>query len=570
VSPQKPDQSWEPESPEVEIPCPHCGGPNDWNLFQTLNQCPFCGSVLFWPYPEGKADYLVAESMLRDEADLLDVLALYDAMREASRRRARVTQHRDTDPDITIDLGSGFTDTEIYEIKRRRLPLFRLVKSVCVYVPYQLVSSLLAFHVLGRLSGDQKVARSLFFQSDAILAAYLPEWNFRDRGLQLSRQRLKPFMAGKWTEPFLATGTPAKEMDRLIRQWTNDRKLLQAEIQPITFEGKALTSRRWWVYRPYYFVNAQTPEGTKWYLVDGQFQTIAGMPDALEISRVTSDSWEKLDLQEVRKFEIKIVPFRCPNCGWDIHLQKGEYQVCGNCSRILQVSEKGLSVEPYRIIGREDLAWWPKVHKGPVAWLPFWRVRTSILFEKKKFEDFGELLAALLPTYKIRQQFPYFHIPAYDCWTVARYDDWSFQFGASLTEARNQPEESVLHDFIGTEDSIIPLTVSKTLVGSLFPEIMLDFTSSAFQARLNTMLFNRLKEAAFSITEQHLIYAPAPILEWTGSNPRIQGPRSTIDWIPLKEGKWPPMLQRTVRRWRALHETEPNSASKSRTKWFSY
>ena len=562
-------QQQEAGVPEVEIACPHCGGSTAWKLLQTLNQCAFCGSILSWPYREGTPDYLVAESMIRNESDLVEVLAMYDAMREASRRRANANQHRDSDPDISFDLGAGFTDTEIYEIKRQRLPKFRLLKWFCVYAPFQLISSLLAFHVLGRLSGDQKVARCIFFHSEAILQGYKKEWNFRDRGLQLSKQRLTPLAPATWKEPFLATGAPAKEIDNLVRQWTSDRKLLESEIQPITFEAKALTARRWWVYRPYYFVNAQTPDGFNWYLLDGQFQTIAGMPDALEVSKVANKNWEKLDLSEVRGFEIKIVPFRCPNCGWDIKLQQAEYQLCANCTRLLEVTEDGLVVQPYGIFSREDLSWWPRAHNGPVAWLPFWRIHPSILFEKKKHDDFADLLSSLIPGVKVPQQLKYFHIPAFDSWAVARYDQWSFQFGGSLSEASGAPQNVVLHDLVRPEDSIIPITVSKELVTTIFPEIMPTFLSSAVQARLNTILLKRLNDAAVMVSEQHLVYAPAPVLEWTGSDPRVQGPKSTIDWVPLKEGNWPPMLQRTVRRWRSMNGNSQKPASKRPTGWIS-
>src|SRR4029078_3692537 len=114
------------------------------------------------------------------------------------------------------------------------------------------------------------------------------------------------------------------------------------------------------------------------------------MPDTIEVSRVANQKLEKLDLREVRKFEIAIVPFRCPNCGWDIKIQQAEYQICANCTRLLQVTQNGLVVQPYRILSTHDLPWWPHNHKGPIAWLPFWRVRPLILFEKKRYDDFAD------------------------------------------------------------------------------------------------------------------------------------------------------------------------------------
>ncbi len=356
-------QKMNPESdqPQVEISCPHCGGTSLWGLLQILNRCSYCGSVLSWPYAEGEPDYLIAESVVRDESDLIEVLAMYDAMREASRRRGAMRQSgSDYDADVSFDLGAGFTDTGIYEIKRERIHLFRIIKSFCVYAPYQLISSLLAFHVLGRISTDQKVFQSLFFSSEAILPGYSEEWNFRDKGLQTSKQTLKPLSsrferkgassnkATKLTEQFIAPGPITKEIEKVTRQWTSQRRIFESEIQPICFHGKALQSHRWWVYRPYYFVNARTPQGTEWFLVDGQFATIAGTPTALEVNQITREGWKKLDLRMVRNCEVRVIPFRCANCGWDVKLQKGIFQICDNCSRLSKVNGDGLQSDALR------------------------------------------------------------------------------------------------------------------------------------------------------------------------------------------------------------------------------
>src|SRR5687767_3148310 len=122
-------QKQENDHPQIEIPCPHCGGASTWKLLQTLNQCAYCGSVLSWPYPKGEPDYLIAESTIKNESDQIEVLAMYDAMREASRRRGALRQGaNDYEPDIYSDLGAGFTDTSMYEIKRERIHKFRILK----------------------------------------------------------------------------------------------------------------------------------------------------------------------------------------------------------------------------------------------------------------------------------------------------------------------------------------------------------------------------------------------------------------------------------------------------------
>ena len=563
----------ERDQPQIEIPCPHCGGASEWDLLQKLNQCAFCGSVLSWPYPEGEPDYLVAESVIRTEKDLVEVLAMYDAMREASRRRGamRSATSGDYEPDLYVDLGAGFSDTSVYEIKRERIHLFRILKSFCVYAPYQLITSLLAFHVLGRITTDQKVFRTLFFSSEAILPGYTNEWNFRDRGLRMSRQKLKPLTSVKWNQDqFLATGVMTKEIEKVTRQWTSQRRIFESEIQPICFEGTAVDSHRWWVYRPYYFVHAQTPQGSSWFLLDGQFGTMAGTPTVEEVGRVMHGNSKKLDLRTVRTLNIRLVPFRCPNCGWDVKLRKGLYQICDNCTRVLEVNEEGLRVVSYATLSPEQLSWWPRDHRGPKVWLPFWRLELSMFFEKQTYKDLVQVMEMLVPAVKQEGDLKTLFVPAFDCWTIAKYDHWAFEFAAHLSRANGLHHETTLHDMKSVQDPVVSPGISRDLLPMLFPHIAAMYTTSSVQARLNTLLIKRLSEMHVLLQDSQLVFVPAALSESRGREPKLHGPKQPVDWSPFKDGNWPPMLQRTVRRWKAAQQSAEKSVrSKTRKKWMT-
>jgi hypothetical protein len=80
--------------------------------------------------------------------------------------------------------------------------LFALDADYKVLAPYVLVSSTLAFHALGRSrGGGLKGFRNLFFSLEEIAPAYQPPWNFRDRGLWVAKQRLRPFSPGLRLRP---------------------------------------------------------------------------------------------------------------------------------------------------------------------------------------------------------------------------------------------------------------------------------------------------------------------------------------------------------------------------------
>ncbi len=536
--------------PEIEIPCPNCGGQTAWSLLQTLNQCRFCGSVLSWPYPEGEPDYLVADSILDRPEDLIDVLATYDAMRESSLRRGRVKSLLSENQQETV-YEFGGSDMDVYEIKKERIHRFKMLTSFCVYAPYQLICSLIGFHVLGRISGDVKRFQSMFFTAEDIVPGYLPNWNFRDRGLHLSKNTLRPLASEKQKKTFLATDEVAQEIEKLTRQYTGQRKLLEAEIQPVCFHGSVLDSRRWWVYRPYYFVQASTPDGVSWFLIDAQFGTIAGTPSSQEVDRLFKGNLEKLDLQKVRSFKIKVIPFRCPNCGWDMNLRQGIYQFCDNCTRLVEPAETGLKVVPYRTVLPDQFTWWPKAHRGPIAWLPFWRFQLSIVLEGKRYEDLSLLMQDLLPALKSLPQRKEYCVPAFDCWSVTKYDEWAFGFGARMSEQTLSPSETLLHESATENKAVLLPGISPKLIPALFPRMLPLFLPSTAHARLNILVLNRLAQAAVKIRDLDLIYAPAPLIESKGSYPKLAGPSGPIEWTPLKEGRWPPAMQRSVRRWRA-------------------
>jgi len=555
----------------MEIPCPHCGGQTPWSLLQTLNQCRFCGSILSWPYPEGEPDYLVADSVVEQPEDLIDVLATYDAMRESSLRRGRLKSGDPDRPELLYDLGGGFANVDMYEMKRKRIHLFKVLKSFCLFVPYQMVTSMISFHVLGRVSGDHKRFQSMFFTAEDIVPGYPPDWNFRDRGLQVSKSTLRPLASNVSKGKFLATATVTGELEKLTRQYTNQRKILESEIQPICFHGSVFDVHRWWVYRPFYFVNASTPQGAQWFLVDGQFGTIAGTPSAAEVDKLTRGQWQKLDLHKIRSCNIKAIPFRCPNCGWDVTLRSGIYQLCDNCTRLLEPYEGGLKIVSYRTMPPDQFSWWPRSHRGPKVWLPFWRFQLSVNLDRKEYHDLSLLFKDLLPAaaklFRPRQDYC---IPAFDCWPVAKYDEWAFGFGARMSEETLLPSDAVLHENWAKKEEVLLPAISPKLIPDLFPRILPLFLPTTAHARLNMMVLNRLAQAVIQIHNLELIYSPCPLFESKGSEPKLHGPSGQIEWTPIRERKWPPILQRSVKRWKSLSDgMEKESIPKSRSKWLT-
>jgi hypothetical protein len=60
------------------------------------------------------------------------------------------------------------------------------------------------------------------------------------------------------------------------------------------------------------------------------------------------------------------------------------------------------------------------------------------------------------------------------------------------------------------------------------------------------MILKKIFASVLEVSKVGLVFVPAPV---TGDGDRrVLGPSSSVAWIPLRDGKWPPDLRRDVRR----------------------
>ena len=550
-----------PSSPDtidrlaVTASCPECGGGNAWQLFQTLRSCDYCGSALWWARDPGRPGFLVAEDAVDGPEALLDVLQTLDAMRERSRIAGLLADRDRANGKTPIARSDDPTLPSVNELKAARRHLFALDAHHKVLAPYVLFSSTLSFHVLGRSrGGGLKEFRNLFFRLEEIAPAYQPPWNFRDRGLWVAKQRLRPFTPEDLSFRPIEKREDAVEDERLAARWRGQRLLIQPDLEPITFDSKLLASSRWWVYRPFHFVRARTPMRDGWFLIDGQFANVAGYPEHEEVRRATVQGWTPLDTRDVRAAVPRAIGFRCPDCGEDVPLvARTELQLCGNCGRLLQPSPHGLTTRPYAIVDRASIPWWPDPGRADVAWLPFFRVDMSVTRSGVRLSSFASLLrealpaagphASLLPT-----EWSESWIPAFEALTVGRYDAWAFEWAAALTLLRPERSERrfFLEEPVDKANRVVPVAIAWEAVRPVFPQLLLELLPQQVQARLNPMVLKKIFEATFEVSTTSLVFVPAPVMK--DGERRVLGPSSSVGWVPLRDGSWPPDLQRDVRR----------------------
>jgi hypothetical protein len=540
---------------EVAAACPECGGVNSWRLLQTLRRCDYCGSALWWPREEGRPGFLAAEDSADRPAALLDVLQTLDALRERSRIASLRPDRGARGSEIFVSCDDDTTLPGLNELKESRRHLFALQEDHKVLAPYLLASATIVIHALGRSrSVERKEYRSLFFLAEEIVPAYPAPWDFRDRGLWVARQRFRPLTEDDLAARPIRMRDATVDVERLARRWRGQRLLVEPDLEPIAIESDVTAPSPWWVYRPFHFVRARTPMGDGWFLVDGQFANVAGYPGDEEVRRVAARDWAPLDAKEIRTTAVRAIGFRCPECGQDVGLnERGELQLCSNCGRLLEPSPGGLKTRTYAVVDRSSIPWWPDRGRPDVAWLPFFEVRLSVSHGGKRLPDYAALLRDLLSTAGQRAapvpaELPVFFVPAFDALSASRYDAWAFEWAEALTRARPDCREQrfFVEQPVAKSNRVVPPTMKWEDVRPFLPRLLPALLPKPLQTRLNPVILKRLRSVSAEASSARLVFVPAPVT--TEGERRVLGPASSVGWIPLRDGCWPPDLERSVRR----------------------
>jgi hypothetical protein len=502
---------------------------------------------------------------------MMDVLGVYDALRVQASLAAQLERR-----DESLSLANPLDDPRLpplHEIRTERRYLFEVLEDHVLHAPYLMASMVLAYHTLGRTrDAGRKAFRTLCFSCDDLYPAYPPPWNFRDKGLWLGKRELRPLSdADLGTGGFLAPRDMHKDDAEATRRYLRRRQLLEADLDVMDFQSTVAVSRRWWVYRPYHFALARTPAGIRWHLVDGQFGTIAGWPTGEEVERLLGRRWKALGLERVAAGGIRVLPSRCPECGWDLRLSpKGILQLCKVCGRLLEPSPDGLKVVSYGTLPPDALPWARGAVGSGVAWLPFWVVRGSWLAGGREVSDWMETVRLQAPSLSkarggLPERLDSFFVPAFPSWTYDGYDEWAFAFAAALTLAKIEPlqERLVLHRQIGESDGVVLPTVEEASAASLFPFALPSYLPVPAQVQLTAPILRALGGCPFTPSRREMVYVPAPLVPQP-SGLALLGPTGTIPYPPLRDGAWPPVFQRTVRR--RLAEAAPKVPADFRPK----
>jgi hypothetical protein len=183
------------------------------------------------------------------------------------------------------------------------------------------------------------------------------------------------------------------------------------------------------VYFPFYCYSVTQEENESLLIVDGLSHRVVK-------GSLSLDEIEKKPRRETVPYRpLHFIPFKCPNCGWDLpYRPKARIHLCRTCGRAWQETGEHFQGVPYRVVlpgeGRRMESF---------TYLPFWRLTVTIMTSGRQYrnlKDFYDLfpLPKVMDQEILKQRLIHFHIPAFRIRNAAAVDRFSTQI------VRNQPE----------------------------------------------------------------------------------------------------------------------------------
>lgn len=161
----------------------------------------------------------------------------------------------------------------------------------------------------------------------------------------------------------------------------------EAEITLPSFVGKSLAV----IYFPLWYIECRHAQGQEVIIVDAVGKAV------LKTLSDGSAILEKLKGEESRKTftfsEIRFLPFRCPNCGWDFPFYPfSRIHFCPNCRRLYRETGGEWKERSYTIpsLPREEIS-------EEIIWLPFWRSRAVLDSGDRRLSSMADLFSLIPP-----------------------------------------------------------------------------------------------------------------------------------------------------------------------------
>ena len=372
---------------EVQLSCPHCGGPFLVSDATVSHTCEHCRSLLIVGAPE-REEIFVEPAQITEPAAILESLLQY---RIDAHRAALVARHSDEEGNPPPDL---LISPLLSRFEKGLRATARIIDCRLIHVPYRHTAAKVVQAVLGRKGDGPKIARLRGYIAEQTTPAYdTARFNLRDAGLRLGRSVFKPLLSAD--VPSLGRFLPRTEADasrRELDKWRGQN--MDVGFESVAKQGQVAVTFEATVYRPCYLLRAQLDKGDETLLFDGGFGTIAGYLSEEERNRfVVGKDVDPLGIAGASFRRLIVAPSRCPNCGMDPKLaDEAVVSVCENCHAGVGTDARGLVAAKY---DREEGI----TTRKDTALLPFWRFPFDIRLQgAAPITSLEAYAAAIFPT----------------------------------------------------------------------------------------------------------------------------------------------------------------------------
>lgn len=507
---------------EVQLQCPHCGGPFIVTDATISHTCEHCRSLLIIAAPE-REEVFVEPAQITEPAAILETLLRY---RVDAHRATLVAKHSDQEGNPPPDL---LVNSLLKRFESKLRASARIIDSRLIHVPYRQTSGKIVQAALGRHGDGPKIARLRAYLAEQTSAAYDPaRFNLRDAGLRLGRRVFRPLLSADVAKlgRFLPR-LPADASRRELEKWRGQN--LEAGFESVARQGQVVVTFEATVYRPYFLVRALLDRGDETLLFDAGFGTIAGYLSNEERNRFTlGKDPDPLGTAGSSFRQVFVASSRCPNCGMDPKLAEAAIvSACGNCHAGIAPTAKGLILVNYE---REE----GTTTSRDTVLLPFWRFPFEISLAGAPVIRTLEAYAAALFPQGLPTGFsprgPHVLVPAFRLLTTQAGD----QAFTSLAGAFHARPWAWTPDRVGLEarPRFVPVSVPEEEARQIAWTTLFALHTKASAARLNTLL---LKQKLFGAK---LSFGPGTValIAFTAKEKVFERPEANLPRLLVEGG----------------------------------
>ncbi|MEE9278833.1 MAG: hypothetical protein V3V67_01530 [Myxococcota bacterium] len=465
---------------EVEGSCTECGGPFRAGIWDHSFRCDYCGSLLISKRDLGGEVFVVTS---RRDLDVIEILI----RREAEDLRSRLGVYTTGNP---FDSASfALVEAQVRALQSSLRETLSLVESVDFFAPYEVRQCTVFQGILGRRRGLKESFLQAFIVEELARLYDRSRFNLRDRGLKirgLCLQLLDQNHLEVSQQRFLECCAPADfqtSIDRSALRLCPDTQI----ISRIQQTGR---TRRLVVYKHMTYAHVRRQSDDEYYLIDRQFDGIAGTLAAEE-----ADLFRQLPSRPLAEVlvpsDIRAIASECPNCGWELELPAREHVVfCPTCLLGVRATPDGLRPQAYRV----GVAPVPG-HSQHVVYFPFWAFPFRVRAQGDVYVRVWDWLGAVSPQ-PLAEQFrdtdpleSTFYLPAREIFGTPNLDDtfaqltgWVNWRQPRLQDDRPLPEERT---------TLLGVELASRESWRLAPFALLALHDDQSTRRLNGRTFNQ-------------------------------------------------------------------------------